>query len=197
VDYFQFPWLKYGINTPSSGTDALAQINYSTSEKIKMALRYKFKEKQKNILPYTTQQLRYQLKYDFNMQWNFQTQVDYKQYTGTGTDSQAYSFTQLASYLPNTKFQIDGGLGYFKTADWDTRISIHEKNVLYASDFPNYYGQGWRYYAVLKWKLLQRLTLYVKCGSTHYLDRDVIGSGDEEIVGNEKTDIYCLLKYNF
>jgi hypothetical protein len=197
VDYFQFPWLKYGINTPSSGTDALVQIHYSTNEKIKMVARYKFKEKQKNILPYTTQQLRYQFKYDFNSQLNFQTQVDYKQYAGGETRSQAYSLTQLGSYIPAPKFQIDGGFGYFKTDDWDTRISVHEKNVLYASDFPNYYGHGFRYYAVVKWNPMKRLTVYLKCGSTHYLDRDVISSGDEEITGKEKTDIYCLLKYNF
>jgi hypothetical protein len=50
---------------------------------------------------------------------------------------------------------------------------------------------------VLKWKLAKPLTLYLKCGSTHYYDRTTISSGLEAIEGCEKTDVYCLIKYSF
>jgi hypothetical protein len=198
LDYFIFPWLKYGINTPSSGKDVLLQLKYSFRPDLQMNLRYKWKEKYKDCLPYEQHRWRYQVNYTLNNVLKFHTQADYTIYKDAGTNQQAWSGAQSVSYIPNSsKFQLDGGLAYFHTGDWDTRISVYEKNILYAFSFPTYYGHGLRYYAVMKWKIAKPLTVYLKSGSTHYFDRTVISSGWEAIQGNEKTDIYCLVKYNF
>jgi hypothetical protein len=150
------------------------------------------------VLPYEQHRWRYQLNYSPYKTGTFQTQADYNVYKSNGENQQAWSITQSFSYAPDkSKFQIDGALAYFHTGSWDTRISIYEKNILYAFSFPVYYGEGLRYYTVVKWKIAKPLTLYLKCASTHYLDRDVISSGLEEIQGKEKTDIYFLIKYNF
>ncbi|MDR0863602.1 MAG: helix-hairpin-helix domain-containing protein [Candidatus Symbiothrix sp.] len=207
-DYFVFPWLKYGIDTPSSGNDALVQLKYNHNSKLQMNLRYKFKEKSKNVsiedkkitsvLPYEQYRWQYQLNYALNKILSFKTQADYNVYKSDWKEQPAWSITQSASYAPDkSKFQLDGALAYFHTGDWDTRINIYEKNILYAFSFPTYYGEGLRYYVVAKWKIAKPLTLYLKCASTHYLDREIISSGLEEIQGKEKTDIYFLIKYNF
>ena len=43
IDYFRFPWLKYGINSPSSGTDGLIRLVYKHNSQLQMNLRYKYK----------------------------------------------------------------------------------------------------------------------------------------------------------
>jgi hypothetical protein len=96
-----------------------------------------------------------------------------------------------------TKFQLDGGFAYFHSSEWNSRISIYEKNVLYAFASSSYYGEGLRYYALVKWKISNPLTIYLKAASTHYFDRNVISSSLEEIEGREKSDIYVLIKYKF
>jgi hypothetical protein len=207
-DYFVFPWMKYGVNAPSSGNEASIQLKYFHNAKIRMNLRYKFKEKYKNvnseekkvteILPYKQERWRYQIQYVPSNVLTFKTQADYNVYRILEEKEQAWSLTQSFSYLPaKSKWQIDGGLAYFHTGNWDTRISIYEKNVPYTFGYSTYYGKGIRYYLLLKWKIAKYLSLYLKCGSTRYSDRDVIGSGLEEIQGKEKTDIYCLIRYNF
>jgi hypothetical protein len=208
VDYFQFPWLKYGINSPSSGTDGLVQINYKHSDRFQMNLRYKYKEKYKNaiqesgnetfVLPYVQQRWRYQLDYQNGSGFGMKTQADYNLYTSNPESQAGWALTQNFSFAPDkSKFQLDGALAYFHASDWNSRINIYEKNILYAFSFPNYYGEGVRVYSVVKWKITTKLTFYLKLASTHYFDREVIGSGLEEIQGKDKTDIYALCKYNF
>ncbi|MDR2683743.1 MAG: helix-hairpin-helix domain-containing protein [Dysgonamonadaceae bacterium] len=198
LDQFIFPWLRYGIDTPSSGKEMLVQLKYNGRPDAPMELRYKFKEKQANGSMYKQHRWRYRLYYVFNPSLKTNTQIDYNRYESVDNHRQGWSWTQTVSYQPlSAKFQWDGGIMYFHTDDWNTRISIFEKNILYAFGFPTYSGQGLRYYAVVKWKIARPLTLYLKCGSTHYFDRETISSGQEAIVGREKTDIYCLIKYSF
>ncbi|GHT42237.1 hypothetical protein AGMMS49965_13370 [Bacteroidia bacterium] len=198
-DYFSFPWLKYQVNVPSWGHEGSVQLKYQTSETVTLTVRYKQKEKVKNTEPYRQQNVRFHLNFLPNDRWHFKTQADFVFYRQEPepVEAQARSLTQTVSYTGQETLQIDGGLGYFKTDDWNTRISIYEKNILYAFSFPTYYGEGLRYYAVAKWRITPKLTFYLKCASTHYFDRTVISSGLEEIQGREKTDFYGLLKYLF
>ncbi|MCL1937210.1 MAG: helix-hairpin-helix domain-containing protein [Candidatus Azobacteroides sp.] len=207
-DCFAFFWLKYGVNAPSSGNDVSMQLKYFCNTKVQMNLRYKYKEKYKNvnsdekkvteIWPYEQHRWRYQIQYLPSNTFTFKTQADYNIYRSSEENQQAWSLTQSFSCLPaKSKWQIDGGLAYFHTGNWNTKISVYEKNVLYTFGYSMYYGEGLRYYLLVKWKINKPLSIYLKCGSTHYLDRNAIGSGLEEITGKEKTDIYCLIKYNF
>jgi hypothetical protein len=208
VDYFQFPWLKYGINSPSSGTDGLLQLTYNCNAVLRMNLRYKYKEKYKNstaesgketaVSPYKQHKWRYQLDYRNPSGFGMKTQADYNLYVFDSDRSSGWSFTQNFSMARDkSRFQVDGALAYFHASDWNTRINIYEKNILYAFAFPNYYGEGVRIYSVIKWKIAKPLTIYFKLATTHYFDRKTIGSDTEEISGKDKTDIYTLLKYNF
>ena len=207
-DYFSFPWLKYEVDAPSFGNDILAQLSYRPTQNIQMNIRYKRKEKSKNIRledehevsvsPYEQHRLRYQLNYQLRPTILLKTQADYHLYESTNNKQNGWSLTQTVSYAPDkTKFQLDGAFAYFHSNNWNTRINIYEKNVLYAFSFPMYYGEGLRYYAVIKWKITNSFTLYFKAASTHYFDRNTISSGLEEIEGREKSDIYALFKYKF
>jgi hypothetical protein len=48
IDYFRFPWLKYGVNSPSSGVDGLIRLAYKHNSRLQMNVRYKYKEKYQN-----------------------------------------------------------------------------------------------------------------------------------------------------
>ncbi|MDR1436776.1 MAG: helix-hairpin-helix domain-containing protein [Candidatus Symbiothrix sp.] len=208
-DYFTFPWLRFGIDAPSRGNDILFHLSYRTNEKIQMAVRYRWKEKYKNqsteneheikVLPYDQHQWRYQFNYRPVSSIFLRTQADYKLYRSATERQSGWSLTQNFSYAPadKTRFQLDGGVAYFHSPAWETRINIYEKSVLYAFNSSNYYGEGLRYYAVLKWKITNPLTIYFKAASTHYFDKAAISSGLEEIEGNEKSDVYILVKYKF
>ncbi|GBU07527.1 hypothetical protein AwDysgo_08580 [Bacteroidales bacterium] len=208
-DIIKFPWLKYGIDKPSEASDVLLQVHYRPSDKLSMNIRYKRKQKERNetaaavpakeVLPYNVEKIRWQIEYMGFKNANLKTQVDLNTYLGTKKEkSVGRSIFQSASYkFPKRPIQLSAAMGYFKTDDWNTRINIYEKNILYAFAFPSYYGHGMRYYALAKWEVSKKISVQAKLGSTHYFDRQTIGSGLETIEGNEKTDLYCLVRYTF
>ena len=208
IDYFNFPWMKYGINSPTSGTDGLIQLIYKHNSRIQMNLRYRYKEKYQNqiqedarrteVNPYEQNRWRYQLDYKTRKGLGLKTQADYNEYAGASGSTAGFSLTQTVSFAkPKSNFQFDGVLAYFNAGNWNNRISIYEKNILYAFSFPSYYGEGIRFNSVVKWKITSSLTFYCKLANTRYLDREIIGSGLEEIQGKNKTDIYALIRYQF
>jgi len=207
-DYFRFPWLKYGINSPSSGNDRLIQLTCKCNSVIQMSLRYKYKEKYQNriledarrteVIPYEQNRWRYQLSYRNEKGLGLKTQADYNTYKSASDRTTGWSLTQTVSFEKQPeKFSFDGAMAYFRAGNWNNRISVYEKNILYAFSFPTYYGEGLRIYSVIKWKVTSALTIYCKLATTHYFDRDVISSELEAIQGKDKTDIYGLVRYQF
>ena len=206
IDAFKFPWLKYGINAPSEGNDFLIQINYRPKHNCDMNLRYKDKIKEKNytpdkakvtsILPYEQKKIRYQMNYNNSTGFKSRLQLDYTSYIGTSKqENKGWMISQNTGYAnPEFPIQIDVGMAYFKTDNWDTRIYAYEKNILYAFSFPTFYGEGIRNYSVLKMNILKNITIYAKISWTHYFDRNEIGSDLEKINGNNKTDANLLIK---
>jgi hypothetical protein len=208
IDYFQFSWLKYGISSPSSGTDGLIQLAYRHNSRLQINLLYKYKEKPQNqiqedaretkVIQYEQNRWRYQLNYQTENGFGLKTQADYNRYTSVTSSSAGWSITQTVSFAKHkTKFQFDGAVAYFNAGNWNNRINIYEKNILYAFSFPVYYGEGFRLYSVVKWQINPALTFYCKLANTIYFDRETIGSGLEAIQGKNKTDIYGLLRYQF
>ncbi len=207
-DQFQFPWLKYGINGPSSGTDALAQLSYHVLKKFQIRTRYKYKQKYKNqnteekaeplILPYDQHKWRLQADYQTEKGFDFNVQFDYNLYKNNMIQKTGWSVTSGTGIHPSGfPVQADCSLAYFHASDWNNRISVYEKHILYAFSFPSYYGEGLRYYVTMKWKISAGINFYFKVASTHYFDSKTTSSDLEAISGSEKTDICGLLRCIF
>lgn len=59
ADIFRFPWLKYGVDAPSTGKEYMLQLDYTPSRNLSVYVRYKYKQKE-DIEPYFQQRLRMQ-----------------------------------------------------------------------------------------------------------------------------------------
>lgn len=205
IDVFRFPWLKYGIDSPSSGKDILLHVFYNPNPSWNMNLRYKFKEKEKNrtektvdVIPYNSHKWKYQLNYKLNSGFVLKTQLDYNAYLDEIRKTAGWAISQAIGYKNNnSKFHIDLSFAYFNAINWDNRIYSYEKNVLYVFNMPSYYGEGIRYYTTFKWDICPVLNLYTKISTFHYFDKNDISAGLEEINGNEKTEINFILKVIF
>lgn len=205
-DYFRFPYMKYGINAPSSGNDFQVQAQYVNRKGVEVTARYRYKKKMKNttlneetlVFPYSLHRWRFQLNYPLSPTLAWRTQVHYTIYEDIKDKQNGWSVTQLLSYTPDkSRLSVDASLTWFDSPSWNTRISVHERNVLHALSFPTYYGTGLRYYLNLKWRIREPLTIYLKLANTFYPDEEAISSGLEEIQGKNKTDFYFLVKYKF
>jgi hypothetical protein len=205
IDVFRFPWLKYGIDSPSSGKDLFLQFFYNPGFAWNMNLRYKFKEKEKNktektvdVISYNSHKWKYQLDYKPNSGLALKTQFDYNIYLDEFGKTSGWAISQTIGYKNNhSKFHIDFSFAYFDAINWNNRIYSYEKNILYVFNAPSYYGEGIRYYTTFKWNICPVLNLYTKISTFHYFDKNAIGSGLEEINKKEKTEINFILKVIF
>jgi len=54
---------------------------------------------------------------------------------------------------------------------------------------PSFYNKGVRYYLLGKYNISKNLTIWIKFARTQYYNVDKIGSGLEEINGDQKTNV--------
>ena len=209
VDIFYFPWRRYRVDKQNTmGVDGLIQLGYSPSYSLAMFIKYGYKNKAQNftapskekyVVPHIRHRLQYQLSYSFNEQTLLKMFVEgifishWKQ-----NHSKGYQVGATAK-LGKKDFPLKGSLtgAWFDTDNYDARIYLYEPGVLYAFSMYSYYGKGSRLSLNLSYNLGKWLVLQGKWGWTHYLDRDRIGSGREEIMGSNKSDLQIQLKFKW
>ncbi|MDR1743324.1 MAG: helix-hairpin-helix domain-containing protein [Dysgonamonadaceae bacterium] len=208
IDYVRFPWLKYGIDTPSRAIDYYFLTTYSFSRSSFFEARYKFKQKEKNtaypddksssVLPYDTHKIRLRYSNSLANGWSFRTTADAACYKEKHFSKESgYMLSQNVSYRGDAKWNGDFFAGYFSAETYDVRLYSYERNILSTFYMPSFYGEGIRIALSLKYLITPRLSVSVKSGYTRYFDRDVISSGTEQIDGNSRLDIYTYLRWRF
>lgn len=206
VDFFYFPYQKYGISASgTSGFENTLQVSYSPLNSLSMLIKYRYKNKAKDtrdeeankmVLPVSQHRLNTYFTYTPSERMMFKTAVYFngkrrwnqQPYYGVLINQQA------GFIVPKFPFQLDLSAAWFRTDNYDTRITIYEKNVLYAFSMPSFYGNGYRFSCNLRYSLKDWLVFQVKYGLTYYLDREAISSGTEEIRDCKKGDIYMQLR---
>lgn len=206
LDFFSFPWWKYRISKPSQGVDAMFQAIYSPARNLSMYINYRYKQKERDvtgtsgkvILPIYHHRTRYRLTYTSGT-WKLQTTLDYNNFHSQGKPSgQGYQCTQSCGYsFPSFPLSISLQGTYFHTDDYDSRIYASERGLLYTFYTPSFYGKGFRYSTYLRYDLNKAFMFLVKLGQTVYQDRNEIGSGNDLIAGNKKTDMQMQLRIKF
>jgi hypothetical protein len=206
ADFYRFPWLKYGVDAPSSGKEYMIQADYNGVEKTVVALRYRFKSRESNLLTGNeniletsdTHRFRLQLSnksYEFV---NLRTTVEHSLFENSTTSNKGWLISQTVGYNHYEKpLKLDLFAAYFNTDHYNSRIFSYEKNLLYSFYIPSFYGKGIRLSAVVRYDFSRNFYASLKAGYSHYYDRDVIGTDLEEIEGKDKTDVYAMIRWKF
>ena len=207
IDLFSFPWKKYRISKPSKGMDGMFQATYTPGSNVSMYLKYRYKQKYRDITgtkgtltpPTFHHQLRYRLNYSVCEALSTRTTLDYNHFHSQDeAAAKGYQITQMVSYqLPWARLFADVQGSYFCTDDYDSRVYISEKGLLYTFYTPSFQGRGFRFAARLRYELNKHWMFITKFGETVYQDRNEIGSGNDLIRGNKKADIQMQLRIKF
>jgi len=208
ADFFSFPWWKYLVDAPSMGYDLSAKATFKPKENMQMFIRYRYKKKDKNytdenkvktIRPLYHHRLRYQLTYILPANISLRFTIDYNRiYPQDVSPSQGYQFVQAASYSFPTfplRFEVQGS--FFKTDDYASRVYASEKGLLNTFYTPSFYGDGFRLSAFLRYDMNKNWMLIAKYGQTTYSDKEEIGSGNDLIEGNRKSDLQLQVRIKF
>lgn len=211
ADGYHFPYLRYRVSAPSYGTDGVINAHYTINDHHRLQLRYHFRLKQRDVaegyqlpngglLNEWTHRLRLQWGGAITPTLSSQAMVE-GCLVQAETPSMGTMGSVQATYSPawgchELRFAV--GITAFY-ADYAARLYGYERGLLYAYNYQMYYGTGIRNYLLLQYshREVPRLTATFKLGSTHYFDRDIIGSGATMISVNHREDIQLQVRYTF
>lgn len=198
TDYAYFAWAKYQVLQSSYSWDQLLQAAY-TGKRWNLGVRYRLRMKQKDDKDKKTLNDRWEhrgrlsAEYATDFGLSCRTQLDggycaYSEGEWGGMVSESLSYTK--DWL-----RLNIGAGYFHTDSYDSRVWLYEQGPLYAYSMNQFYGEGIRYWLMVRAAVGKRLMLTAKIGVTDYFDRSVIGSGYQQIEASSQCDLDIQLRW--
>lgn len=206
-DQFTFPWLKYLINSPSSGYNYLAQLSYAPNKKVTMIFRYKEKLTQANesgnitpidyLVNIKQNDFRWNVQFKVSSTLTIDDRVEVNQYKKEDkTPYHGYLISQDIKFkIPKTKITCSFRYALFDTDSYYARIYSSESDVPNAYSIPSYYYQGSRYFIMMHYNIIKGIDFWIRYAQTVYSNKQTISSGLDLINDNTKTDISAELKF--
>ncbi len=209
ADHFWFPWLRYRVDAPSHGKEYLAQLTYSPSRVTEIQFRYRMQQKQLNPSgadgytdypePETRQNFRVNLSFRPNEIITLKSRIEATTWETPGFDKRKgfLVYQDIAYNHPEKPWQLSSRFALFDTDTYNERLYAYESDVLYAFSIPSYYYKGSRFYVMGKYSFGRRMDVWLRYAITHYANKQVIGSGLDEIQGNRKSEIKVQVRFRF
>jgi hypothetical protein len=209
-DRFEFPWMKSQVNAPSTGTDYMAQLNFTPSKRFDVYFKIRSRSKFKNtaadideidfIVPYI--QTNYRINTSFSVLPSVRLKnriemVDYK--IDDGKTNKGFLIYQDISYSKiGSKFSVSLRYALFQTDNYDTRIYAYENEVPGAYSILAHYERGSRFYVLLDYNITRRIEIWLRYSQTAYDNKKIISEGSlTEIKGNTKSEVRAQIRFKF
>lgn len=185
TDYAYHPWVTYRESGASYSIDNLLQCVHTT-EKWKLMARYRLKVKE--------QEHRTRLSVEYTLpKFSARTQFDGGYCAAGGTELGAMVSENVA--YTHDWLRLNAGVGYFNTDSSNSKVYLYENGPLYTYSMQQFYGEGMRYWLMLRANAGGKLTLTAKLGVTSYFDRDKISSGSQQIDQSNQTDLDIQIRW--
>lgn len=207
MDLFSFPWLRYRSYSPSEGHEWLLRFNYQPSKNVLIYLQAREESKVRNVsleqpgnqYPVTEGTKRnYWINCDYGLsqKLKLKTRAQFSTYSIGGVDTKGMALIQDIS-VDFGKLTIIGRYALFDTDDFDNRQYVYERDVWLAYSLPAYSGSGIRNYIMAEYTLNKNLSFWIRLATTHYNDRNEVGSGADAIDGDTKKDFRIQVRLKF
>jgi hypothetical protein len=205
IDLFQFPWLRYRGYSPSSGNEWLIRFNYQPSKNVFIFLQAREETKDRNLSSISTlyqtsqgSKINYWINCDYAISptLSFKTRVQTSSYQLAQSVTHGFAIVQDVN-VSYRQFSLSARYALFKTDNYDTRLYIYERDIWLGFSFQPYTGVGIRMYALLQYKLSNKVDLWLRWANTSYQNVETIGSGLEMINGSSKNDIKVQIRVRF
>ena len=210
ADLFSFPWLKYRVDAPSSGSDYLVQISYKPTKQLECYARFKDDNKAINLsgtdLPLrplympSKRSWRMHISHTISRSLSLHQRTELLWFHGNEKENDEQGFLTYIEGKYKFKHKpvsVNGRFQYFETEGFNSRIYAYESDVLYSYSIPEFIGKGLRYYLNVNFDCAKKLSVWCRWAEVIYSNQNSIGSGLDKILGNKKSEIKLQALYNF
>ncbi len=209
-DFFIFPWMKFGVDkAKTNGIDIYTQVTWTPVRSTRIYARIRYETKDANVpdadaiidyvAPRKSLRARFHIDFNPNTQWSFRTRFEYAQYDNSFTPKEKgyLLFQDMGWETKNSLFGINTRFCMFETESYNSRIYTYESDVLYAFSVPAFYGRGYRYYVMTKFRITSHLDLWLRYAQTYYPNQTEIGSGYDQLNSNKRSEFKAQLRVKF
>ena len=201
ADFFYFPHMKYLVYAPSHGQEYRVTLSRPSSliKGLSVNVRYRYKDKGRNITPSTQvdghylleQTYRHQIQGDFEYSigdWRLVTRIGYAHYHGdeTKADKGLLLYQDIQYHPRHIPLTIAARMAWFDVDDYEARLYTVESDFIYQYNSMAYQNEGYRCYLVARYDITPHWNIGFKYGITAYSDRDTFGSSYELIDSNHR-----------
>ena len=210
VDQFWFPWHNYQVSFPSRGNETMVQVEYKPSRKWSIYSRFRVDNKERNaseladgqqlevLVPTSRKGLRFHFSYKVHRTLTLKTRIEQSWYTrGEEENSRGILAYQDISWKLGWKWKVTARYALFDAPDYDARIYAFENDVLGFFSIPAYSQTGSRYYIILNYKPTRHLEFWARFARSKFLDQRTVGSGLNEIQGNQRSEVKLQMRIKF
>lgn len=200
IDLFKFSQPQYGIrDSTSQGFEATLRLLYQHNRLIGRSTNatfgYRIKKKGDyyrhtfdgvlTLQPHSSLSLKTQLRGRIHSLKNQDPTYGYAVSQSVGWQS---------SHWAACPFSIVAQACYFHTEDYNSRIYLTERTILYGFGLPMLYGEGVRYSLTGTLAIGSQCHIDLKWALTNYANRATISSGLQQISGNTQQDVWLQLR---
>ncbi len=207
-DRFYFPWLRYRTDAPSTGSEFSGIITYTPNRKSEFYVRFRESDKVQNgseeetivsyPVPVKQHGVRVHLTTKISPTFTLRTRVEFTNYQKEATNENGFMMFQDVQYHPmGSKLSFNMRYAIFDTDSYDSRLYAYENDVLYGYSIPPYYYKGTRVYFNIRYKIMKGWDCWLRYAATFYSNKNVIGSGLDEIQGSRKSDLKIQVRFEF
>lgn len=201
AEFSYYPHEKYLAYAPTHGSNLCVVLSRPLGQNndVVMNLRYRYKDRGRNITPSTMvdgkylmeQTYRHQVQADMEYSsgaWKCVTRLGWTYYRGDVTEaSHGLLLYEDVQFRPQSvPLMIAARVALFDVEDYEARLYAVESGFMYQHNSMMYQDEGCRLYLVLRYDINKYWNVGVKYGITSYGNKDTFGSGYELIDANHR-----------
>ncbi|WP_295116745.1 hypothetical protein [uncultured Chitinophaga sp.] len=191
ADIYMFPWLRYRVDAPSFGRDALLLLLWRPSKQAETGVRFTYALQALNakdddkVMSYLHQWKKYNFRWfsDFkvNESVSMRTRLELnKQVEVLAKNHGWLAYQEFQAKVPGSRFRLAGRLTRFDVSGEGNGLYASENGMLYDYAMSRFSGRGWQYYLNLQYRLTKSVNCWLRFHRTEK-EMDV----GEELSGNK------------
>ncbi|MCX7611527.1 MAG: helix-hairpin-helix domain-containing protein [Ignavibacterium sp.] len=193
-DKFKFPYKTFENTIPSSGDEFLISFRRKLTKEIELHIRFKTENKEVteaiNNLKVQTERIRnsHRLEIDYFVNKNFKlrTRVEYNTFKIEKINlyEKGFLIYEDIKISPIKDLIIYARLIFFDTNSFNSAIYEYENDLTGLFTNLAMYGEGIRYYLMLRYKIMKNILFSFKYAETYKPNEKFLSSGNNRINGN-------------
>jgi len=205
-DQFKFPYATFSNRQPSDGDEFLVDLLSKPFSKFEIRARYKYEKKDvpetldntSQLVKRLRQSTRFELIYNVSKLLRLKGRFEYNNVSinELNETENGYLVFQDIRFTPTSDFNLYGRLIFFRTDSFESAVYEYENNLTGVLNNIALFGEGIRWYLLMRYKAMKFLTLSFRYSETYKPEEKTISSGTNEINNNVDNIISLQIDIN-